>query len=157
MLPDYVIGGVADDTEYEFRLSPSEAAIARATKADIVLPEGQQSGGVLLARLTREASATNVVTSTTAGSVKISQIVAPPPAGNKLQLFTSRGSASTTIKALTGAFVVVDRITGPGDGGGPVLDDGRALVAMAYSGSGTESQFLSLNWLVAKKPGLKLM
>jgi hypothetical protein len=155
LLPDYVMSGAVDDTEYEFRLSPSEPAIARAKKSDLLFPDGRQSGGVLLAPLAPNTDARNV--SKGAAVTLKSAIADLPPAGGDLQLVTSRGTDKVKLKSRTGLFANVDRITGPGDGGAPVIDSNQALVAMAYSGSGNESSFLSLKWLLDKKPGLQLI
>ena len=155
LLPDYVVSSAADDAEYEFRLSPSEPAIARAKRSDLLFPDGQQTGGVLLAPLTPNTDAKNVVKGE---AIALKAALADlPPDGGDLQLVTSRGADKVKLKSRNGLFANVDRITGPGDGGAPVIDSGQALVAMAYSGSGTESQFLSLKWLLTKKPGLQLI
>jgi hypothetical protein len=158
LLPDYVMSGAADDAEYEFRLSPSEPAIARAKRTDLLFPDGQQSGGVLLAPLAPNAAAKNVADFFKGDAITLKPAIADlPPDGGDLQLVTSRGADKIKLKGRSGLFAKVDRITGPGDGGAPVIDSGQALVAMAYSGSGTESQLLSLKWLLTKKPDLQLI
>ena len=158
LLPDYVMSGAVGDAEYEFRLSPSEPAIARAKSSDLLFPDGQQSGGVLLAPLAPDTAARNVAAFFKGEVITLKSAIADLPAdGGDLQLVTSRGADKVKLKSRTGLFANVDRITGPGDGGAPVIDGNQALVAMAYSGSGTESQFLSLKWLLTKKPGLQLI
>jgi hypothetical protein len=158
LLPDYVMSGAVNDAEYEFRLSPSEPAIARAKRTDLLFPDGQQSGGVLLAPLAPNTAAKNVADFFKGDAITLKPAIADlPPDGGDLQLVTSRGADKIKLKGRSGLFANVDRITGPGDGGAPVIDSDQALVAMAYSGSGTESQFLSLKWLLTKKPGLQLI
>lgn len=158
LLPDYVMSGAVDDAEYEFRLSPSEPAIARAKRTDLLYPDGQQSGGVLLAPLAPNTEAKNVAAFFKGEVITLKPTIADLPTdGGDLQLVTSRGADKIKLKGRSGLFAKVDRITGPGDGGAPVIDSDQALVAMAYSGSGTESQFLSLKWLLTKKPGLQLI
>jgi hypothetical protein len=158
LLPDYVMSGAVNDAEYEFRLSPSEPAIARAKRTDLLFPDGQQSGGVLLAPLAPNTAAKNVADFFKGDAITLKPAIADlPPDGGDLQLVTSRGADKVKLKGRSGLFANVDRITGPGDGGAPVIDSDQALVAMAYSGSGTESQFLSLKWLLTKKPGLQLI
>jgi hypothetical protein len=158
LLPDYVMSGAVDDAEYEFRLSPSEPPIARAKRTDLLFPDGQQSGGVLLAPLAPNTAAKNVAAFFKGEVITLKPAIAElPPDGSELQLVTSRGADKIKLKGRTGLFANVDRITGPGDGGAPVVDSNQALVAMAYSGSGTESQFLSLKWLLDRKPGLQLI
>lgn len=158
LLPDYVMSGADNDAEYEFRLSPSEPAIARAKRTDLLFPDGQQSGGVLLAPLAPNTAAKNAADFFKGDAITLKPAIADlPPDGGDLQLVTSRGADKIKLKGRSGLFANVDRITGPGDGGAPVIDSDQALVAMAYSGSGTESQFLSLKWLLTKKPGLQLI
>jgi hypothetical protein len=149
LLPDYA----ATDGETEYALNPNGPVVARAQSTDIfyVGPSKEVGrGGVVLATLEDKTPANNSLTG--AGSLKK---VAVPSEGEKLKLFSSLHTKTGSVQKIDGPFVVTEgRITEPGDGGAPVLNEDGDLIAMGYIGSEAESRLLSLD-KVFRRAGLK--
>jgi hypothetical protein len=154
ILPDYVVYDLADGEVMALRLTPTGDVVARVRRSDLVTRKGGEDrigSGVVLAELAPGARNFNVVA--TGGIGKLLADPGPPPkSGDQLTIYTNRPPASTTVKSTNGAFVVTDqRVTGPGDGGAPVVDADGRLVAMAYAAGPNESRFLALDWLFAER------
>jgi hypothetical protein len=150
LLPDYI----ATDAETEFALNPRGPVVARARSTDIIhvgLSNEVGRGGVVLATLEDKMPANN---SLPAGAGLLKK-VAVASEGEKLTLFSSLQTKTGSVQKIDGPFVITEgRITQPGDGGAPVLNDAGDLIAMGYMGSEAESRLLSLKQ-VFDKAGLK--
>lgn len=156
VLPAYIIAPTADGAT-EFAMSAGGTVVARASKADIVYPEGSSdviAGGVALASLESGATADN----TLAIIGPLTTVASAPNNGDQIKLFSSKKQTFTTaqVSQVEPPFIVTPRITEPGDGGAPVLSSSNGLVAMGYLGTEADSRLLLLDWLF-QKHDLKLV
>jgi hypothetical protein len=149
ILPGYAL---VDNGRTEYALVPSGPAVAYAEPSDLVAPDKDSKGSVLLARVTPNVNSSN----TLADNEKLTEFGPIPPIGSDFKFFSNQALKVGVIAAIDGKFVVTDgRISAPGDGGAPVIDRAGHLFAMGYEGSEKESRFLSLEWL-STHAGLKL-
>jgi hypothetical protein len=156
VLPGYAVPP-SGDGPIEFRLSPAGPVVARASRSDIIASkDGDTAGGdIALAQLDPKAQYTNtaIIGSTT---IAIANVADPPPVGAELTLLSSKGIKTSRLAEIAGDFIRTEgRVTSPGDGGAPVLNADKQLVAMAHSGNEKASEFLRLKNIFDSR-GLRL-
>lgn len=153
LLPDYAVLGNDSDVAFEIRVAPDGPVVAHAQRTDLVslsdLP-AKIGISVLLAPLSGTA------TSAPATAAKFTEVAAVPGPNTTVTLVTDTTRLEAKATGTEDGFIVVQpRITAPGLGGAPILDQNGHLVAMAYSATKSESRLLPLKALFDRL-GLKL-
>lgn len=150
LLPGYALLGDDGESLLNVSLTPGGAAVATFKSSDRIWPKratGSSAGSVVLAPISPNVSSVG----TLQAAKYFADVAAPGQPGNEVKLLMSRGVVSTKIVSVDGMYITIQRMTGPGDGGAPVLDAQGHLVGMAYQGDEKCSMLLRLDWLFSER------
>lgn len=159
LAPGYVLSDFGGG-DIEISLDASGKPVLTTRYADVIQKKNANGDTVVLIPL-KSARFSNSPSDNPA-SPPIKEIADVVPTPNKasplvVRQISSHGIVRAEIVDIKNGVAITNaRVTGPGDGGAPILDSENRLIAMAYLGIEDHSGFLLLKWLVDAVPGIQI-